>query len=122
MLAHEVCRWLPGSCVFVTAVRSVVERYYDAFNARDWDAWAALLDEDVEITIEGDTLVGPEAAYAYTAETIRHYPGMRYAAERVVAESNDMIVMECRLVNPAGERSADAWTLDGTGMPDLPGQ
>jgi signal transduction histidine kinase/ketosteroid isomerase-like protein len=97
----------------VTAVRSVVERYYDAFNARDWDAWAALLDEDVEITIEGGTLVGPEAAYAYTAETIRHYPGMRYALERVVAESNDMIVMECRLVNPAGERSADAWKLDG---------
>jgi signal transduction histidine kinase/ketosteroid isomerase-like protein len=97
----------------VTTVRSVVERYYDAFNARDWDAWAALLDEDVEITIEGDTLVGPEAAYAYTAETIRHYPGMRYSLERVVAESNDMIVMECRLVNPAGEQSADAWKLDG---------
>jgi signal transduction histidine kinase/ketosteroid isomerase-like protein len=97
----------------VTGVRSVVERYYDAFNARDWDGWAALLDEDVEITIEGETLVGPEAAYAHAAETIRHYPGMRYALERVVAESNDMIVMECRLVNPAGERSADAWKLDG---------
>jgi signal transduction histidine kinase/ketosteroid isomerase-like protein len=99
--------------VFVTTVRSVVERYYDAFNARDWDAWAALLDEDVEITIEGDTLIGPEAAYAYTAETIRHYPGMQYVLERVVAESSDMIVMECRLVNPARERSADAWKLDG---------
>jgi signal transduction histidine kinase/ketosteroid isomerase-like protein len=97
----------------VTAVRSVVERYYDAFNARDWDAWAALLDEAVEITIEGDTLIGPEAAYTYTAETIRHFPGMRYALERVVAESSDMVVMECRLVNPAGERSADAWKLDG---------
>jgi signal transduction histidine kinase/ketosteroid isomerase-like protein len=97
----------------VTAVRSVVERYYDAFNARDWDAWAALLDEAVEITIEGDTLVGPEAAYAYTAETINHFPGMRYAVERVVAESSDMVVMECRLVNPAGDWSADAWKLDG---------
>jgi signal transduction histidine kinase/ketosteroid isomerase-like protein len=97
----------------VSTVRSVVERYYDAFNARDWDAWAALLDEHVEITIEADTLVGLEAAYAYTAETIRHFPGMRYALERVVAESSDMIVMECRLVNPAGERSPDAWRLDG---------
>jgi signal transduction histidine kinase/ketosteroid isomerase-like protein len=102
-----------GSWVFVTGVRSVVERYYDAFNARDWDAWAALLDQGVEITIEDDTLIGPAAAYAYTAETIRRYPGMRYVLERVVAESNDMIVMECRLVNPAGERSADAWKLDG---------
>jgi signal transduction histidine kinase/ketosteroid isomerase-like protein len=112
-LVHQVLPQAIGSCVFVTAVRSVVERYYDAFNARDWDAWAALLDEAVEITVEGDTLIGPEAAYTYTAETIRHFPGMRYALERVVAESSDMIVMECRLVNPAAERSADAWKLDG---------
>jgi ketosteroid isomerase-like protein len=61
-LAHKGAPLAIGSFVCVTTVRSVVERYHRAFNARDWDAWTALLDEGVEITIEGDTLVGPEAA------------------------------------------------------------
>jgi hypothetical protein len=81
----------------VTAVRSVVERYYDAFNAHDWDAWAALLDEDVEITIEGDTLQG---RCLHAALPDAHYVECEPAARRAPASSQNRAASSSSHVAP----------------------
>jgi signal transduction histidine kinase/ketosteroid isomerase-like protein len=96
----------------VTELRSIVDRHLRAFNARDFDALIQLLHEDVEITVDSGTLRGVDAARAYTTGTVRAYPGVLAQLERVVAESGDSIVVEYRLVNPAGDVEG-AWSLKG---------
>jgi signal transduction histidine kinase/ketosteroid isomerase-like protein len=102
-----------GSPRPVTRLRSIAARYRQAFSAGDWDAWVALLDKDVQFTIDAGTLRGVDAARAYAAGFARQYPGLRADLERVVAESDETIVVEYRLVNPAADRSPRAWHLDG---------
>jgi signal transduction histidine kinase len=97
----------------VTDLRSVAERHRRAFDEQDWDAWSALLDDDVQVTIDSSTLRGKSAARAFAVGVGRQYPGVHAELERVVAESGDTIVVEYRLINPAGEGSDGAWFLGG---------
>jgi signal transduction histidine kinase/ketosteroid isomerase-like protein len=96
----------------VSALRSIVERHLRAFNERDFDAWSELFDDDIEITVDSGSLRGPAAAREYAAGTVQAYPGVLAQLERVVAEGNEEIVVEYRLVNPDGDR-AGAWSLEG---------
>jgi len=96
----------------VSLVSAVVDRFYAAFNARDLDTWAGLLDDDVLITVDAARFQGREAARAYAEGSMRAYPGVVAADRRVVAESGDTVVSEFRLLNPAGS-PAEAWRLDG---------
>ena len=56
----------PGDSVSST---SLADRYYEAFNARDLDAWLDTLDEEVEIVNDGGVLRGRTAARAHLAIT-----------------------------------------------------
>jgi signal transduction histidine kinase len=96
----------------VSDLRSLVDRYLDAFNARDFAAWAELFDEDAVIYADAGPMRGREAAQAFAEGTIREFPGVRAELERVVAESGTTIVVEYRLVNPDEDQSG--WYLGGT--------
>jgi signal transduction histidine kinase/ketosteroid isomerase-like protein len=103
----------------VSLVSAVVDRFYAAFNERDLDTWAGLLDDDVLITVDAARFQGREAARAYAEGSMRAYPGVVAADRRVVAESGDTVVSEFRLLNPAAAvvapdgSPAEAWRLDG---------
>jgi ketosteroid isomerase-like protein len=105
----------------VSELRSIAERYLRAFNARDFDAWDELLDEDVEIMVDSRTPHGRAEARAYSERVVHTFPGVRVAPQRVVAEGGDTIVMEHRLVNPReqarrappGAPATDDWRLTG---------
>jgi signal transduction histidine kinase/ketosteroid isomerase-like protein len=104
----------------VSPVSTVVDRFYAAFNERDLDTWIGLLDSDVQITVDAGRFRGRKAARAYAEGIMRTYPGVVAGARRVVAESDDTVVSEFQLVNPAagvatpdGAPAARAWRLDG---------
>ena len=40
-------------------------RYHRAFNERDFEVWREVLDEDVELDVDGMTFRGVDAAVAY---------------------------------------------------------
>ena len=101
---------------------SVVDRYYAAFNARDFDAWVETLDEDVEVLIDAGVLRGRLVARSYLSGITEAYPGVTVADRRVVAQSPDAVVSEFRLVNPTvalvpdpadPDRPGVPWRLDG---------
>ena len=58
-------------------LRSIVERTYEAFNARDFDAYADLFDEDVELAMSGVTVRGLAAVTDFVAVTARARPDLR---------------------------------------------
>jgi GAF domain-containing protein len=106
------------------SVRStaLAERYYEAFNARDLDAWLDTLDEEVEIVNDGGVLRGRMAARAHLTGILQAFPGVAVASRRVVAVSPDAVVSEFRLANPLAALSpnpsalaepAVPWRLDG---------
>lgn len=94
-------------------------RYYDAFNARDVDAWLDTLDEDVEVLVDAGVLRGRAAALGYLNGILQAYPGVAVSSRRVVAVSSDAVVSEFQLTNPmaaVGPHPADPavpWRLDG---------
>jgi hypothetical protein len=93
---------------------ALVEAYQRTFNERDLDAWAALLDREVEIHVETVTLRGIEAALGYAQHIDQVFPGIRSETVRVVASVGDTVVCDVRSVNPnAGSRGPDAWHLEG---------
>ncbi|WP_051221472.1 GAF domain-containing sensor histidine kinase [Conexibacter woesei] len=94
---------MPRSALAADA-RSLALRYHTAFNARDMDALAQVLDDASAITASHDLL--------------ERFPGVILVPQRTVAETPGAIVTELRLVNPeAAERAAaDAvgtWYLGG---------
>lgn len=101
---------------------SVVDRYYASFNARDFDAWAETLDEDVEILTDAGVLRGRLVARTYLSGILQAYPGVTVADRRVVAGSPDAVVSEFHLANPTTvlvpdpsgrDRPGVPWRLDG---------
>jgi signal transduction histidine kinase/limonene-1,2-epoxide hydrolase len=78
---------------------ALLARYHRAFNDRDFGVCRAVFDEDVELVIDGVSFRGAEAVVAYLAGSVEQFPGLAIAAERVVAQSGDMIVGEIDLVN-----------------------
>ncbi len=101
---------------------ALADRYYEAFNARDLDAWLDTLDEEVEIVNDGGVLRGRMAARAHLSGILQAFPGVAVASRRVVAVSPDAVVSEFRLANPLAALSpnpsalaepAVPWRLDG---------
>lgn len=97
------------------AARDLVQRYYDAFNAQDMDAFLALLSEDVVHDInQGGREEGREAFAAFMAKMNRCY------RERIV----DLVI----LTEPSGRRAAAEFTVLGeylvtdAGLPEARGQ
>jgi ketosteroid isomerase-like protein len=109
-----------GDTLTSVSASTVVDRFYAAFNERDLDTWIGALDDDVQIIVDAGRFRGCDAARAYAEGIRRAYPGVVAADRRVVAESDDTVVSEFRLANPAAEIAtpdgapADgAWRLDG---------
>jgi signal transduction histidine kinase/ketosteroid isomerase-like protein len=85
-------------------LRSIVERTYEAFNARDFDAYPELLDEQVELVMSGIAIRGLAAVTDFVAVTARARPGLRIEPQRVFMEAGDTLVTEVRMIDtgPAG--------------------
>ncbi|HEX8105286.1 MAG TPA: GAF domain-containing protein [Solirubrobacteraceae bacterium] len=79
--------------------RAVVRRHYASFNARDLDAYADTLAEDVEITTETGTIRGRAAARAFVAGLLETFPQVVIDMGRVVAEGPDTVVTEATFAN-----------------------
>ena len=95
--------------------RTLIEAYYAAFNAADWDAMLALLDEDVAHDInQGGREIGREKFRWFLAQMARHYR----------EELSDIAIM----VDEGGSRAAAEFTVRGTylstaeGLPVANGQ
>ena len=95
--------------------RHLIEAYYAAFNAADWDAMLALLDEDVAHDInQGGREIGKEKFRWFNAMMSRHY-------EETLGDIEIM-------VNESGSRAAAEFTVRGTylatadGLPPANGQ
>jgi ketosteroid isomerase-like protein len=91
----------------VSRLRSIVERSYEAFNARDFDAYRELLDENVEFVAAGITLRGRAAVTDFMAVNARARPGLRIELQRVFAETDDRLVAESRRIDTAPAASAE---------------
>lgn len=99
----------------MTEAEAAVRAYYDAFNARDWDAMLALLTDDVVHGInQGGRETGRDAFARFMA-------GMDDSYEERLA---DIVVM----TEPTGTRAAAEFVVHGTykhtapGLPDATGQ
>jgi steroid delta-isomerase-like uncharacterized protein len=95
--------------------RSLLQRYYDAFNAQDMDAFLELLADDVVHDInQGRREEGKEAFAAFMAKMNRSY------REQIT----DLVI----LTEPSGKRAAAEFTVLGTylvtdeGLPPAKGQ
>ena len=95
--------------------RALIERYFAAFNASDYDAMEALLHEDVAHDInQGGREIGREAFRLFNAQMARHYDETLRDIEIMVSES--------------GVRAAAEFTVDGRynetakGLPPASGQ
>ena len=97
----------------VSRLRSIVEGHLHDFNTRDFEAMAQRFDENIEISVDAGVMHGVEAARAYVNGVISAYPGVCADLQRVVAVSDDTIVVEYKLVNASGDTSDQAWRLDG---------
>jgi signal transduction histidine kinase/ketosteroid isomerase-like protein len=83
---------------------SLVARFHESHNDHDLDALRELFDEDVEIVVDGGALHGVAAALGYAAAVFREFPRLRIHQTRIVAESDDTIVVEHQILNgdPSG--------------------
>lgn len=97
------------------ATRALIERYYDAFNRHDMDAFLGLLSDDVVHDInQGGREQGRAAFAEFMAKMNRSY------SERIV----DLTIM----TEPTGRRAAAEFTVLGTylvtddGLPPARGQ
>lgn len=95
--------------------RTLIERYFDAFNASDYDAMEALLHEDVAHDInQGAREIGRDAFRRFNAMMSKHYREHLRDIEIMVSQS--------------GVRAAAEFTVDGEyiataeGMPPATGQ
>jgi len=87
----------------VSELRSIVARTYAVFNARDFGAYAELLDEDVELVMSGMAVRGLAAVTDFIAVTARARPSLRIEPQRVFADTGDTLVTEIRMVDTAAE-------------------
>src|SRR5215470_14272780 len=88
-------------------VRSIVVRSYEAYNARDFDAYRELLDDDVEFVLAGLTVRGRVAVTDFVAVTARARPSLRIAPQRFLAETDNTLVAEIRMIDTIGVGSVE---------------
>ena len=101
-------------------LRSIVERFYEAFNRGDFDAVAAVFAPDVETTNPGlGTVQGVEAWRAYGEAFKRALPDARLnlraaveAGERVAVEGAFTGTFTAPLMSPQGEVPPTGRTID----------
>ena len=85
---------------------SVVDRFYDALDARDFESWSDLLDDDVELTVDSRAIRGRDAARLWAASSTRAHPRVVAGSRRVVAESPGTVVCELQLAAGGAARPA----------------
>jgi signal transduction histidine kinase/ketosteroid isomerase-like protein len=85
-------------------LRSLVARLHESYNNRDLDTWSDAFDQDVELVVDGAAFRGVAAAQAYVTSVFRAFPRLRIHDARVVAESDDTIVVEHQVLNGDPER------------------
>lgn len=99
----------------MTETAKLVRRYYDAFNAKDWDSMLACVSEDIRHDVnEGDRRGGKAAFREFLAQMNRRYD----------EQLADIVVM----VDETGRRAAAEFTVHGRylvadpGLPEARGQ
>jgi signal transduction histidine kinase/limonene-1,2-epoxide hydrolase len=100
----------------MSQVRSIVDRSYKVFNARDFDAYLELLDENVELVIAGVAVRGLAAVIDYLTVAAAARPGLRIGSGRVIVETEDTLVNEVQMADsaaPSDEPSAREFTACG---------
>jgi len=78
---------------------TIVDRLHGVFNARDWDAYRELLDEHVEYAADGGAIHGRAPLIDYLKAAAGGRPGLRYGPSRVIAETEDTLVSEVRIID-----------------------
>ena len=91
----------------VSQLRSIVDRTYEAFNARNFGAYRELLDEDVELVMSGIAVRGLAAVTDFVAVTARARPGLRIEPQRVFVEAGDTLVTEVLMIDTDASSSTD---------------
>ena len=96
--------------------RIIVERLHEAYNARRFDVYAELLDEDAVLFMNGGSVRGRARFCDYVSASVRELPGVRVRIERVLADSGNTLVVETRYFDaspePMPERTVPgAWRL-----------
>ncbi|HEX4009533.1 MAG TPA: GAF domain-containing protein [Solirubrobacteraceae bacterium] len=79
-------------------LRSIVDRTYEAFNARDFDAYRELLHDDVELIMSGLVVRGVAAVTDFVSASVRANPSLHIEPVRVVVEAGDTLVNEVRMI------------------------
>lgn len=99
----------------MTETAKLVRRYYDAFNAKDWDSMLACVSEDIRHDVnEGDRRGGKAAFREFLAQMNRSYD----------EQLADIVVM----IDETGRRAAAEFTVHGRylvadpGLPEARGQ
>lgn len=99
----------------MNATTELLQRYYAAFNAADWEGMLALLSDDVQHDInEGETQRGLDTFRAFLAKMDAHYR----------EQAHDLVVMS----TPDGQRGAAEFVIHGeylrtdAGLPEAQGQ
>jgi signal transduction histidine kinase/ketosteroid isomerase-like protein len=97
----------PGRRPVRTDPAALLARYHRAFNDRDFAVCREVFDEDVELLVDGVPFRGVDAVVGYLVGSVSQFPGLAIASERIVAETDDVIVGEIDLVNgdPASGQS-----------------
>lgn len=90
------------------ATRTLIERYFEAFNAVDYATMEGLLDEDVVHDInQGKREIGRDAFRQFNGQMSRYYRETLRDIEIMIA--------------PGGGRAAAEFTVDGTYLETAPG-
>lgn len=96
--------------MLVSKLRLIVDRTYEAFNARDFDAYRDLLDDDVELVMSGVSVRGLAAVTDFVAVTAQARPGLRIEPRRVFVETDDTLVTEVRMIDTSTAEAGTAPT------------
>jgi hypothetical protein len=83
---------------------TLAARYHRAFDARDFDTWREVRNDDVEIIIASISFRGVDAAVEHAVGIASQFPGSCISTERVVTDSGDTVVTEIGYVD--GDRPA----------------
>jgi ketosteroid isomerase-like protein len=92
---------------------ALAARYHQAFNDRDFDVWREVFDEDIDFVIDGIAFRGVDAAVAYGLGSVSEFRDLYIVPERVVAQTEDIVVTEIRMVtrDPATGRERRQGTV-----------
>ncbi len=88
--------------------RSIVDRSHELFNARDWDGYREVLDEDVVLVMSGVSVRGRPAVVDFLSVSAATRAGLRVGPERVVVETEDTLVTEVRMIDTTAGGEAGA--------------